>query len=127
MDILRIAAFTDHGQGGNPAGVVITEQMPPASEMLAVAAQVGYSETAFLAPAGPDWRVRYFAPQVEVPFCGHATIASGAVLGERFGPRAYRLLLNQGEVQVRAIPAAGGGYAASLRSVGTWSQPAPAD
>ena len=129
MEILRIAAFSDHGRGGNPAGVVIGEGMPPASDMLRIAKEIGYSETAFLAPhsaaADGDWRVRYFAPQIEVPFCGHATIASGAALGERFGAGVYRLFLNDGEVQVRATPSVGGGFSASLRSTGTWSQPAP--
>jgi PhzF family phenazine biosynthesis protein len=46
--------------------------------MQKVAADVGYSESVFAAPVGDAWRVRYFAPEVEVNFCGHATIALGA-------------------------------------------------
>jgi len=48
MNILKIAAFSYKGEGGNPAGVVFSDQMPAAEEMLEIAKQVGYSETAFL-------------------------------------------------------------------------------
>ena len=55
--------------------------------MQRIAAEVGYSETAFLAPDGSGvpgrFRVRYFSPLAEVPFCGHATIASGVALSQR--------------------------------------------
>jgi len=67
--------------------------MPAPEEMLEIAKQVGYSETAFLVKRDDGWRVRYFAPEMEVPFCGHATIASGAALGERFGEGKYKLYL----------------------------------
>ena len=85
--LLRLAAFTTDPAGGNPAGVWIGDALPPDAEMQAIAAEVGYSETAFLAPDGSDrpgaFRVRYFSPLAEVPFCGHATIASGVALAER--------------------------------------------
>src|SRR5262249_55054270 len=80
MKVLRIAAFCDGGGGGNPAGVVIGQQFPSEAEMRRVAAEVGFSETAFAVPAERGWRVRYFSPESEVPFCGHATIALGAAL-----------------------------------------------
>ena len=123
MDVLRIAAFSYEGTGGNPAGVVFCEQMPDEDVMLKTAKEVGYSETAFLVKQADGWRVRYFAPGMEVPFCGHATIALGAALGERFGPGIYRLFLNDGEIQVRA-EASGGGFAATLYSPGTFSEDA---
>ena len=50
MDVLRIAAFSDGNIGGNPAGVVIGEALPDAADMQRVAAEVGFSETAFAAP-----------------------------------------------------------------------------
>ncbi|WP_250984047.1 PhzF family phenazine biosynthesis isomerase [Rhizobium sp. CG4] len=83
MQVKRISAFTNNGLGGNPAGVLLTQEPMSAEQMQAIAAEVGYSETVFASP-NPDgsWRVRYFAPETEVPFCGHATIALGAVLGE---------------------------------------------
>ena len=55
------------------------------ARMRAIAAEVGYSETVFAAPHGEGWRVRYFAPQIEVPFCGHATIAPAAALALAHG------------------------------------------
>ena len=127
MNILKIAAFSYKGEGGNPAGVVFSDQMPPAEEMLEIAKQVGYSETAFLVKhAHADgWRIRYFAPEREVSFCGHATIASGAALGERYGEGTYKLYLNQGEISVSAEKSANGIFTATLQSPETWSEDAP--
>ena len=86
VDVLRYAAFTDHGRGGNPAGVVLDAGELGAPEMQQIAAHLGYSETAFLVPRGDEpnvYDVRYFAPRQEVPFCGHATIAAAVALAER--------------------------------------------
>jgi PhzF family phenazine biosynthesis protein len=60
MNILKIAAFSDGEIEGNPAGVLIGDSFPDETEMQQIAAEVGYSETAFAVPAGNDWRVRYF-------------------------------------------------------------------
>ena len=85
-EILRYAAFTDRPEGGNPAGVVLDASGLDDAAMQAIAADVGYSETAFVTAAdGSDLVVRYFSPLAEVPFCGHATIATGVAWGERFG------------------------------------------
>jgi len=125
MEVLRIAAFSYKNKGGNPAGVVISREMPTASEMLKTAKQVGYSETAFLQQVENGWRIRYFAPEMEVPFCGHATIASGAALGERFGTGRYKLFLNQGEISVSVSKSEMGIYTSTLQSPKTWSEVAP--
>lgn len=127
MDVLRLAAFSYIGKGGNPAGVVFADTMPSAEEMLEVAKQVGYSETAFLVKQADGWRVRYFAPEMEVPFCGHATIASGAALGERFGEGSYKFILNDGEIGVSAEKSEDGNFTATLQSPETWSKDAPQD
>lgn len=86
-EVLRYAAFTsDDGRGGNPAGVVLDADGLGEAEMQDIAADLGYSETAFLFPRASEpnvYDVRYFAPLQEVPFCGHATIASGVALVER--------------------------------------------
>lgn len=105
MNVLKIAAFSDGETGGNPAGVVIGDALPPAAQMQRIAAEVGFSETAFAAPAAPadeggGWRVRYFAPQSEVPFCGHATIALGAALAMQQGDGVFPLVLNQARITV---------------------------
>lgn len=124
MNLLRLAAFSKDGQGGNPAGVVFSDEMPSDQEMLRVAKEVGYSETAFLVKKENGWRVRYFAPAIEVPFCGHATVALGAALGERYGEGQYSLLLNDSEIRVKAERTADG-FSATLYSPLTFSEDAP--
>lgn len=99
-DVRRIAAFSEDDAGGNPAGVVVGDSLPTETQMQAIAGAIGYSETAFAAPEGDHWRVRYFAPQSEVDFCGHATIALGAVLTELNGPGTYPLRINAGDISV---------------------------
>jgi PhzF family phenazine biosynthesis protein len=104
----RIAAFTDDPAGGNPAGVFVGDVLPDPETMQAVAAEVGYSETAFAAPAaGPHRTVRYHSPLAEVPFCGHATIALGRVLGDAEGTGTYRLDTRAGEVALDVVVGAG--------------------
>jgi PhzF family phenazine biosynthesis protein len=126
MTLRRLAAFCDGDEGGNPAGVVIAETLPPASEMQAIAAAVGDSETAFAAPQGDGWRVRYFSPTVEVPFCGHATIALGAALAERCGDGVFPLMLNQAEITVEGRRQ-GERWSAALQSPPTRSAPVAAE
>lgn len=129
MKIHKIAAFSINGEGGNPAGVVLAEAEMAEDDMARIAAEVGYSETAFANPTGNDqarWRVRYFSPESEVPFCGHATIALGAVLGGKFGAGVYHLELNDASISVEAF-ADGDGMRARLASPATRSQPASAD
>ncbi|TPJ56674.1 PhzF family phenazine biosynthesis protein [Mesorhizobium sp. B2-7-1] len=126
MDVLRIAAFSDGNTGGNPAGVVIGEALPGAADMQRVAAEVGFSETAFAAPEGDGWRVRYFSPESEVPFCGHATIALGAALVGKFGDGVFKLALNQAGITVEGFRD-GANFAAALQSPPTRSTPASAE
>jgi PhzF family phenazine biosynthesis protein len=126
MEVLRIAAFADGEQGGNPAGVMIGEALPSVAEMQRVAAEVNFSETAFAAPQGDRWRVRYFSPASEVPFCGHATIALGAVLALKYGDGIYGLNLNEATITVEGRRT-GALIAAALQSPPTRSQPAPTE
>lgn len=123
MNIERFAAFSDGDTGGNPAGIVICNRLPDAPVMQAIAAQVGYSETAFAAPANGGWRVRYFSPEIEVPFCGHATIALGAALALEHGDGAFALSLNEARITVEARRH-GTTTAVSLQSPFTRSEPA---
>ena len=100
MKVQHIAAFSSGQNGGNPAGVVICDVLPEPAVMQKVAADVGYSESVFAAPAGEAWRVRYFAPEVEVDFCGHATIALGAALARHEGPGLFTLDINRARITV---------------------------
>ena len=83
MKYYIVDAFTDQPFGGNPAGVVLLEGDPFPSEtlMLQVAAELRYSETAFVRRLSPtEYHVRYFTPKAEVELCGHATIAIFSLL-----------------------------------------------
>jgi len=122
MNIQAIAAFSDGDFGGNPAGVMISDAHPDTTEMQRIAARVGYSETAFAMPAGESWRVRYFSPESEVPFCGHATIALGAALALEQGNGIYPLILNEAEITVEGSRD-GDTLSAALQSPPTHSEP----
>ncbi|MFT5259148.1 MAG: PhzF family phenazine biosynthesis protein [Cryomorphaceae bacterium] len=113
----RLAAFTHTPEGGNPAGVWIGDTLPESDEMQRIAAEVGYSETAFIAPrVGANRSVRYYSPEAEVPFCGHATIASGVALGEANGDDTYLLATAVGEIPV-VVRSVNNTKVASLTSV----------
>jgi PhzF family phenazine biosynthesis protein len=115
--LYRLSAFTTDPNGGNPAGVWIGSSLPRPEEMLAIAADVGFSETAFVAPlGGKQWKIRYCSPEMAVPFCGHATIATGVLLGELEGEGTYEFETQVGVVPV-AVRACESGYEASLTSV----------
>jgi PhzF family phenazine biosynthesis protein len=119
FEVLRYAAFTTDPAGGNPAGVVLDARGLDAARMLAIAAEVGYSETAFLVRDDADpgrFDARYFAPAQEVPFCGHATIAAAVALAEREGPSALTLSCPAGEVRV-TTESGPSGITAELTSV----------
>jgi PhzF family phenazine biosynthesis protein len=81
--IYQIDAFTSRRFTGNPAAVMPMSRFPSDATMLAIAAENNLSETAFLVPEGRDYRLRWFTPRIEVPLCGHATLASAAVVMER--------------------------------------------
>jgi PhzF family phenazine biosynthesis protein len=120
VEVLRYAAFTDTPDGGNPAGVVLDARGLDDPAMLAIAADVGYSETAFLTPAqGSDGHVtiRYFSPEAEVPFCGHATIATAVALAERQSPGTVVLDTRSGPVEVITTGDRVGRITATLTSV----------
>ena len=123
MEIQRLSAFANGDEGGNPAGVALLEELPQADIMQRVAADVGFSETAFAAPKDDSWRVRYFSPESEVPFCGHATIALGAALAQQCGNGAFALELNNTSITVDG-EVDGHQIRASLQSPETSSSPA---
>ena len=84
MDIFVVDAFTDHIFGGNQAGVVLLREeqpFPDDSLMQKIAAELKYSETAFVKAIDSNtFQLRYFTPEGEVPLCGHATISAFTVL-----------------------------------------------
>jgi PhzF family phenazine biosynthesis protein len=127
VEVLRYSAFTADPSGGNPAGVVLDAGALEDTEMLAIAAQIGYSETAFVT-ARDEWarryRLRYFSPRAEVAFCGHATIAAAIALAERGALGELVFHTQAGEVSVTTGTGADGPPHATLTSVPTRSRPA---
>lgn len=106
MKYYIVDAFTDRPFGGNPAGVVLlgNEAFPDERLMLQVAAELRYSETAFVRRLSPtEYHARYFTPAAEVELCGHATVATFALL-HRLGLAEGRCLCHTlaGDLTVEA-------------------------
>lgn len=107
--IVQVDAFTAEPFRGNPAGVCLLDQWAPDDWMQAVAAEMNLSETAFLVRQGAGFEIRYFTPAVEVPLCGHATLASA------------HLLLEEGLVPLgKALSLSAKGGQLSAASEGAW-------
>ena len=115
--LYKLTAFTTEPDGGNRAGVWIGDALPDEISMQRTAAEVGFSETAFVAPSsGLERVVRYYSPLAEVSFCGHATIATGVLLGDLAGEGTYTLSATVGDVSVD-VRHDGERYTAALTSV----------
>ncbi|MEU7939884.1 PhzF family phenazine biosynthesis protein [Microbispora bryophytorum] len=128
--VLHYAAFTTDPAGGNMAGVVLDAAGLDEAAMLAVAEEVGHPETAFLSAApehpaetGRTFTVRYFSPKMEVPFCGHATVASAVALAERIGPGGLVFETQAGTVPVEVTADDDGVLWATLTSVEPYVEP----
>lgn len=90
--IFQVDAFTTRRFAGNPAAVMPMDSFLDDWALQAIAAENNLAETAFLVPDGDDYRLRWFTPTVEVPLCGHATLASAAVVMERLQPGRGRVV-----------------------------------
>ncbi|MGG7569600.1 PhzF family phenazine biosynthesis isomerase [Streptomyces sirii] len=127
LDVLRYSAFTADPAGGNPAGVALDAEDLDDAQMLAIAARVGYSETAFVTASDPvarRYRLRYFSPRAEVVFCGHATIATAVALASRTGTGELLFDTPAGEIRVGTTADGDGPVRATLTSVPAHSRPA---
>jgi len=103
LEPLHLTAFSDDPEGGNPAGVILDARGKSDDELQAIAAELGYSETAFLYPVADNdaaYAIRYFSPVGEVDFCGHATIAAGVALGREHGDGLFELSSKVGLIPV---------------------------
>jgi len=90
--LFQVDAFTDRPFGGNPAAVCLCREFPSEETMRSIAMEMNLSETAFVVPENPcehrettAFSIRWFTPVVEVPLCGHATLASSLVLFDEIG------------------------------------------
>lgn len=116
-EALRYSAFAATAGGGNPAGIVLDASVMDDATMQAIAAEVGYAETAFIVDPAIDGdsrhlAIRYFSPIAEVPFCGHATIATAVVLAERDGTGTFLFETPVGPVPIETSTEQGATVAA---------------
>lgn len=101
LKIFHINSFSSEDFKGNPAGVVPLDFWISDNLMQKIANQNGLSETAFFVKTVRGFYIRWFTPEVEVPLCGHATLASGYVLTEYMGHPEDRILFesNSGDLE----------------------------
>jgi PhzF family phenazine biosynthesis protein len=92
--LFQLDAFTSRRFAGNPAAVMPMDGFPGDAVLQAVAAENNLAETAFLVRQGEDYRIRWFTPTTEVPLCGHATLASAAVVMQRLEPGRRRAVFH---------------------------------
>jgi len=92
--IFQLDAFTTRRFAGNPAAVVLLPAFLSDEVMQAIAAENNLAETAFIVPVDDDYHIRWFTPTVEVPLCGHATLASAAVIIERLTPTLREIVFH---------------------------------
>lgn len=127
MRIWIVDVFTDRVFSGNPAAVVPLERWLPDATLQAIAAENRVSETAFVAPTGlrGNYQLRWFTPTIEVPICGHATLAAGAMLLSELEPGLEVVVFDThaGALVVRATKE---GYTLDLprRARSPWTAPA---
>jgi PhzF family phenazine biosynthesis protein len=122
VPIFQLDAFTTRRFAGNPAAVVVLDSFPAAELMQAVAAENNLAETAFLVRDGDNYGIRWFTPLVEVPLCGHATLASAAVVMERLEPGREQVIFGSASGPL-VVTRSGGGYVLDFPA--RYSQPAP--
>jgi len=90
-----VDAFADRPFGGNPAAVCVLREPRTDAWMQQLAFELGYSETAFVTETEGAFSLRWFTPRIEVPLCGHATLASAHVIwsmGRAKGPIVFHTL-----------------------------------
>lgn len=87
MKTFIVDSFTGIPFRGNPAGVCFVDSPVPDRTMLEIAQELNLSETAFIRPSrnNGDFSIRYFSPKMEIPLCGHATLASAKIVFEKRG------------------------------------------
>lgn len=107
--IFQVDAFTTRRFAGNPAAVMPMERFPDDAVMQAIAAENNLAETAFIVRDGSDYHLRWFTPSVEVPLCGHATLASAAVVMEKLEPERNKVVFHSASGPL-TVTRAGSGY-----------------
>lgn len=98
MKTFIVDSFTNEAFKGNPAGVCLLEQAISDPLMQSIAQELGLSETAFIKPLqrNDTFSIRFFSPKMEIPLCGHATLAASKVVLEQFACQSIHFLNIQG-------------------------------
>lgn len=91
LAIYQVDAFTNKTFGGNPAAICPLEEWLSEEAMQKIAAENNLAETAFFVKKGDVYEIRWFSPTVEIPLCGHATLASAHVLFNCLGEQSASL------------------------------------
>jgi len=126
VPIFQVDAFTSRRFAGNPAAVVLLEEFVDDTLMQAVAAENNLSETAFVAPGdGGEFRLRWFTPIVEVPLCGHATLAAAAVMLDHVGATRDGVVFHTASGRL-SVHREDGGYRMDLPARTVTGVPTPA-
>jgi PhzF family phenazine biosynthesis protein len=94
VPIFQVDAFTTRRFAGNPAAVICLDSFLSDALLQDIAAENNLAETAFLVPRDGDYALRWFTPTLEVPLCGHATLASAAVVMQRLEPDRRRVVFH---------------------------------
>ena len=108
LPMWQVDAFAAQRFRGNPAAVVPSDTWLPGATMQAIAAENNLAETAFFVAKGDEWELRWFTPTVEVPLCGHATLASAAVVLERLETRRADVVFRSASGPLRVERTASG-------------------
>lgn len=107
--IFQLDAFTTRRFAGNPAAVMPMPAFPADALMQAIAVENNLAETAFIVADGENYRIRWFTPRTEVPLCGHATLASAAVVMERLQPGRQNVVFQSASGPL-TVQRSGSGY-----------------
>ncbi len=92
ITLYQVDAFTDRPFGGNPAAICPLKAWLPDETLQAIAAENNLSETAyFVKQDGGGYHLRWFTPAIEVPLCGHATLASAYVIAQHVEPGTQKI------------------------------------
>ncbi len=128
--LYQIDAFADKAFTGNPAAVMPLTQWLPDALMQSIAAENNLAETAFLVPEADktaDYGIRWFTPTVEVPLCGHATLASAHVIFHHLDFKGDVVRLNTRHAGPLSVRRMDGRLSLSLPSYPPQPQAAPVD
>jgi len=128
IPVFQVDAFTDRPFTGNPAAVCPLARWLPDTELQQIAAENNLSETAFLVPAGDDFELRWFTPTVEVPLCGHATLASAYIVMTELAPGRERVVFRTRQSGALTVTRDGTGFALDFPAHLRWQpgDPGPA-